>query len=183
MNSSQQCRYVSPRVFDHLCHDVGLTGGLAESPFGPVMIRLVGDSICGLGFADCSPFKALHNKFFDRPYKRDDAHCQHVIDTVLNKKPASLVLAGTPFQHDVWHHLQEIHAGHYVSYQTLAERLGDSNKTRAVASAVARNPIAWLVPCHRVLPKKGGIGDYYWGPKMKATLLKWEGCNWHAPKI
>lgn len=182
MNYSQQCRYISPKVFDHLCHDMGLIGGLVESPFGPLMVRLVGDAVCGLGFPDCHPFKTLHNKLFDQPYKQDSTFCQNIINNFLDKKKASFILPGTPFQHQVWQKLQEIPIGQYVFYQTLAEQLGDTKKTRAVASAVARNPIAWLVPCHRVLPKSGGIGDYYWGSKMKAILLEWEGCDWNVSK-
>ena len=175
MELRQECRYLSPTAYDGLCHDMGLIGGVVELPFGKAIVRLLGNAICGLGFVNSSSLKAfLPHKIFDKPYQPNDVQCQNVMRNVFDKKPVSLILSGTTFQHQVWHHLQEIPAGETVCYQTLAEWMGDLKKTRAVASAVARNPIAWLIPCHRVVPKNGGIGEYHWGYEAKENLLKWE---------
>ncbi|RZI45400.1 methylated-DNA--[protein]-cysteine S-methyltransferase [Candidatus Finniella inopinata] len=180
MELRQECRYLSSTAYDSLCHDMGLIGGVVELPFGKVIVRLLGNAICGLGFVNSSCLKAfLPHKIFDKPYQPNDVRCQNVVRNVFDKKPVSLILSGTTFQHQVWHQLQEIPSGEVISYQALAERMGDVKKTRAVASAVARNPIAWLIPCHRVLPKKRGIGEYHWGPEIKANLLRWEKGDWN----
>ena len=79
--------------------------------------------------------------------------------------------AGTPFQRRVWEHLRTIPAGETRHYGDVARAIGEPRAVRAVASACARNPVAWLVPCHRVLPKFGGLGGYRWGAGRKRTLL------------
>lgn len=81
---------------------------------------------------------------------------------------------GTEFQKKVWKELQGIGIGQTVNYRTLAEKVASTNHARAVGSAVGANPIAWLIPCHRVLPAAGGPGQYHWGTDKKEKLLLWE---------
>lgn len=81
---------------------------------------------------------------------------------------------GTPFQRQVWQALQGIPRGATRSYGELALAIGRPGAARAVGRAVASNPVAVLVPCHRVLPAAGGAGGYRWGPRRKAALLDWE---------
>lgn len=81
---------------------------------------------------------------------------------------------GTEFQKKVWKELQGIEVGQTVDYRTLAQKVASTNHARAVGSAVGSNPIAWLIPCHRVLPAKGGVGQYHWGTDKKEKLLLWE---------
>lgn len=80
-------------------------------------------------------------------------------------------LVGTPFQKEVWQALQGIPFGETITYQELAERLGRPGAAQAVGTAVGKNPWAIVVPCHRVLPKNGGIGNYMLGVKVKSQLL------------
>jgi O-6-methylguanine DNA methyltransferase len=81
---------------------------------------------------------------------------------------------GTPFQVSVWKQLDGIPFGTTRTYGEIAARLGSPNKARAVGSAVGANPVAWLVPCHRILPANGSIGNYRWGADAKERLLTWE---------
>jgi len=95
---------------------------------------------------------------------------------LFEKEPVSLNfhLLGTPFQLDVWNALLEIPFGGTSTYGVLAAEIGRPKAFRAVGSAVGDNPIFYAVPCHRVLPASGGIGNYYWGPEIKKSLLDWE---------
>ncbi len=94
----------------------------------------------------------------------------------LNKLPIDII-SGTPFQKSVWEELRKIKSGITMTYSELATNLGMSSSVRAVASAVGKNPISIIIPCHRILPRVGGIGRYRWGPEMKRTLLKREGID------
>lgn len=85
-----------------------------------------------------------------------------------------VVLRGTPFQIKVWEALLHIPPGAVVSYEGLADRIGKPGAARAVAGAVARNPVSWLVPCHRVIRQTGAITGYRWGPARKRAMLGWE---------
>lgn len=81
---------------------------------------------------------------------------------------------GTPFQMRVWEELRKIPAGKTVSYAYIAERIGRPKAVRAVGNAVGANPLAMIIPCHRVLPSSGKIGNYRWGRAKKKLLLDWE---------
>jgi len=86
----------------------------------------------------------------------------------------SLYVRGTPFQVQVWRALLEIPAGEVSTYSEIATAIGRPTATRAVASAVGDNPIAWLIPCHRVIRKGGYLGGYRWGLPRKKVMLAWE---------
>lgn len=85
-----------------------------------------------------------------------------------------LDLRGTDFQVRVWQELLNIPFGQTASYLQVAERLGNAKAVRAVASAIAQNPIAMLIPCHRVVHSDGTTGEYHWGPELKKRLIAWE---------
>lgn len=94
---------------------------------------------------------------------------------VYNDFPVrQLHLVGTPFQIRVWEELLRLSAGECITYGQLAHRIGKPRAVRAVASAVARNKIAVLVPCHRIVPATGGVGKYRWGTERKRLLLESE---------
>jgi AraC family transcriptional regulator of adaptative response/methylated-DNA-[protein]-cysteine methyltransferase len=94
--------------------------------------------------------------------------------TGLNEQPFALYLRGTEFQLRVWQAVLQIRKGQCRSYQQLADELEKPTAVRAVASAVARNPIGYLVPCHRVICSNGQTGQYRWGAKRKQRLIEWE---------
>jgi AraC family transcriptional regulator of adaptative response/methylated-DNA-[protein]-cysteine methyltransferase len=89
-------------------------------------------------------------------------------------KPIHLLLRGTNFQIKVWEALLKIPAGALASYETLAAAAGSPKAVRAVGTACGSNLIAYLIPCHRVLQKAGGIGGYRWGTSRKKAMLAWE---------
>jgi len=91
-----------------------------------------------------------------------------------SESPFRLFLKGTNFQLKVWEALLKIPQGSIVSYEDIARLLGNAGGTRAVGSAVARNPVSYLIPCHRVIRKEGVIGNYQGGPQRKKVLLAWE---------
>ncbi len=95
----------------------------------------------------------------------------------------SLPSQGTTLQRAVWQQLQQIPVGHTLSYAELAERVGRPTATRAVASACAANPLAILVPCHRVIRRDGGLGGYRWGLARKQRLLHHEAQATHAAAL
>lgn len=175
MATINDCQYISLKDFLYLKKEKGLSGGILESPFGLLTVRALGSSICGLGFLNVSTLHNYHSNIFDDAYRPDEMICQDVMNRMTNDQPFSIILSGTPFQHQVWKELQNIKKGQVVSYRDLALRLGNKNKVRAVASAVGKNPLAWIVPCHRVVPQKKGIGQYYWGSGIKELLLNSEG--------
>ena len=93
-------------------------------------------------------------------------------DDRLEKAP--LYLIGAPFQIKVWEALLQIPSGHVTTYSEIAEAIDHPKEMRAVGTAVGRNPISWLIPCHRALRKSGGLGGYHWGLPVKRAMLAFE---------
>jgi AraC family transcriptional regulator of adaptative response/methylated-DNA-[protein]-cysteine methyltransferase len=85
-----------------------------------------------------------------------------------------LILMGAPFQIKVWEALLQIPSGHVTTYSEIAKTVGNPKAVRAVGTAVGRNPISWLIPCHRALRKSGGLGGYHWGLPVKRAMLAYE---------
>lgn len=149
------------------------------SRFGDGLIAATKMGICDLVFADgavADPVVALAEHHADRSVIQAPGAFTTICDAMFSARPVTpeLDLAGSTFQMDVWTALQGIGRGETVSYQGLARRIGRPKATRAVANAVARNRIAVLVPCHRVIRSDGSIGKYRWGVELKAALLDWE---------
>ena len=92
--------------------------------------------------------------------------------------PPAILLLGTRFQLRVWEKLLEVQEGETLSYSDLAESVGKPTAVRAVSNAVAGNPVAYLVPCHRIIGKTGHLHGYRWGIDIKKTMLKLEGATW-----
>jgi AraC family transcriptional regulator of adaptative response/methylated-DNA-[protein]-cysteine methyltransferase len=89
-------------------------------------------------------------------------------------QPAPLYLIGAPFQIKVWEALLRIPSGQVTTYSDIATAVGHPKAVRAVGTAVGRNPVSWLIPCHRALRKSGGLGGYHWGLPVKRAMLAWE---------
>lgn len=86
-----------------------------------------------------------------------------------------LRVTGTPFQQKVWEQLMEIPYGECIHYGTIAAAIGQPGASRAVGTAVGKNPIAYFIPCHRVIASDGSLGGYFWGVKVKGRILRLEG--------
>jgi AraC family transcriptional regulator of adaptative response/methylated-DNA-[protein]-cysteine methyltransferase len=156
--------------------------GWFESPFGPSIVMGAAKGICGLGFADeMGADAAMHDLLRRWPNARfaeNPARLKPWVDTAFGVTPtddkAPLYLIGAPFQLKVWEALLSIPSGHVTSYSDIAQSIGTPRAVRAVGTAVGRNPVSWLIPCHRALRKSGALGGYHWGLPVKRALLAWE---------
>ncbi len=158
--------------------------GFHSSPFGQVLIMATDKGLAGLGFADPGEEQSALEDMCGRwPAARfvhdQDAtfpHAQRVFDPDKwqEDQPLNVVMIGTDFEIRVWQTLLKIPMGQATTYADVAAAIGKPKAARAVGSAVGRNPISFVVPCHRVLAKGGRIGGYHWGLTRKRAILGWE---------
>ncbi|MEO1789425.1 MAG: methylated-DNA--[protein]-cysteine S-methyltransferase, partial [Pseudomonadota bacterium] len=104
----------------------------------------------------------------------DSATVAPLAQAAFGGEDTALHLIGAPFQIKVWEALLRIPTGHVTTYSDIARVIGNPKAVRAVGTAVGRNPISWLIPCHRALRKSGGLGGYHWGLPVKRAMLAWE---------
>lgn len=153
----------------------------AESPFGPVMVASTSKGVCSLTFADSEEagLLDLREKFPQANYQRKlDLHQQRtlfIFQTDWSKlSEIKLHLKGTDFQLKVWEALLKIPMGRLCTYGTIAQEIAQPKASRAVGTAIGSNPVAYLIPCHRVIQSTGILGGYMWGPSRKAAIIGWE---------
>lgn len=153
----------------------------AESPFGNLIVASTKKGICHIAFADneTSAFNELIHKF-------PNAHFKHITDLIQqnalsiftqdwNKlSEIKLHLKGTAFQIKVWETLLKIPMGKMATYGNIAKQIQNANASRAVGTAVGDNPVAFLIPCHRVIQSSGIFGGYHWGNIRKTAMIGWE---------
>ena len=168
---------------DYAKGGAGLTirWGFAPSPFGDAVIMATDRGICGMGFAaDMGPEAATEDLMRRWPaarFQRDDAAIAPLAEAAFGGGHTPLHLIGAPFQIKVWEALLRIPSGHVTSYSEIAGAIGHDKAVRAVGTAVGRNPISFLIPCHRALRKSGALGGYHWGLPVKRAILAWEGAR------
>jgi len=156
--------------------------GFAATPFGECLLALTDRGICSLSFLDHSnrkravaELKRQWPRATLRQTKREiQALAQRLFTPVHRGAPLPLLVRGTNLQVKVWEALIRLPPGAVMSYEALAAGIGAPRAVRAVASAVARNPIGWLIPCHRVIRKSGAFGEYHWGEARKKAMFAWE---------
>jgi AraC family transcriptional regulator of adaptative response/methylated-DNA-[protein]-cysteine methyltransferase len=151
-----------------------------ETPFGDCLIAQTRRGLCSVDFTNGQQDSALARLERGHPGARlQRAELAYVVPQIFSDCEAApaVDVAGTEFQRQVWEALRQIPRGATLSYGELAAAVGRPGAARAVGRAVASNPLAVLVPCHRVLPATGGQGGYRWGVSRKAALLAWEGAN------
>ena len=164
--------------------------GFHPSPFGECLLMASERGICGLAFRlqeDRATLLEAHSRGFERArLVPDQANTLALHQRIFAKPeqvngvaPLTLLTRGSPFQVKVWEALLEIPTGALVTYQDVANSIGKPKAVRAVASAVASNAIAYLIPCHRVIRKSGALGGYRWGAARKLGLLSQEQ-QWRA---
>jgi AraC family transcriptional regulator of adaptative response/methylated-DNA-[protein]-cysteine methyltransferase len=168
--------------------------GVHESPFGACMIAVTARGVCGLSFLDdddvegMSALADLGERWSGATLRPDERTTRDAARRIFGGVPAtsvaplSVLVKGTNFQVKVWEALLRIPAGHVASYEDIAGQVGAVRAVRAVGSAVARNPIAYLIPCHRVIRKSGVLGEYHWGPARKKAMLAWESAHAEAAR-
>lgn len=156
--------------------------GIHPTPFGECLISRTTRGICNLHFLDPaardSTEQWLRSEWPTAELIPDQQATQDISDRIFepgdDHKPFVLAVKGTNFQIQVWRALLQIPFGGLTTYGALAEAIGRPTAVRAVANAVGRNPVAYLIPCHRVLRSSGQLGGFRWGLERKTALLAWE---------
>ncbi|MFW5741444.1 MAG: methylated-DNA--[protein]-cysteine S-methyltransferase, partial [Myxococcota bacterium] len=156
--------------------------GWFPSPFGEVLAMATDRGLCGLAFTEeTGRDEALADmaarwpraRFAEAPERFEP----QVAGAFQAPGEARVHLIGAPFQIKVWEALLAVPSGHVTTYSEIARAIGSPRAARAVATAVGRNPVAYLIPCHRALRKSGALGGYRWGLPVKRAMLAWEGAR------
>jgi AraC family transcriptional regulator, regulatory protein of adaptative response / methylated-DNA-[protein]-cysteine methyltransferase len=160
--------------------------GFAESAFGRVLIASGTRGICHLSFVDSidenGAVQELREKWFGANFQQSDETARDFIERIFGintsrsiEKPLRACVAGSTFQVQVWQALLRIPTGELTTYKRIAAAIGRPSSVRAVGTAIGRNPIAFLIPCHRVIRESGALGGYRWGLNRKRVLIGREG--------
>lgn len=153
--------------------------GWYDSAFGPALSMGTDKGLCGLAFAADTGQQAaiddLRARWPQATFHEDPDSLRDWTDAALTGAgDARLHMIGAPFQIKVWEALLRIPSGHVTTYSEIAQAIGHPKAMRAVGTAVGRNPVSLLIPCHRALRKGGALGGYHWGLPVKRALLAWE---------
>jgi AraC family transcriptional regulator of adaptative response/methylated-DNA-[protein]-cysteine methyltransferase len=158
--------------------------GFHPSPFGKALIMATDRGLAGLAFADSGAERAtladMQKRWPRAHYVEDAARTAPIAQRVFDSKqwrsqqPLRVVLIGTDWEVQVWEALLQIPMGRLATYSGLASKVSNPAAARAVGAAVGKNPIAFVVPCHRVIGKEGKLTGYHWGLTRKRAMLGWE---------
>ncbi len=178
-----QLEAVTPGEYKSGGQGVTIEHAIQETPFGEVFIAATPKGICQIAFLDDEApeghLAALREKW-PRALMRDNPGRMHAIIKTLFEggakpdRPLSLHVSGTNFQVSVWKALLRIPPGKVVSYSEVASALHRPRSARAVGTAIGANPVAFLIPCHRVIQQSGLVGGYHWGTTRKHAIHAWE---------
>ena len=165
--------------FKNLTTRLDISYEYKNSPFGKALIMNSKYGICGLAFCDHVNEEIVLADMMSRwpsaTYSAENIFSDLEFQSVLEQTTKiNLCLIGSPLQLQVWSALLKIPAGKVTNYKTLAKHIGKPKAVRAIATAIGRNPLCWLIPCHRVLRTNGELGGYHWGLKVKMTMLRFE---------
>ncbi|OLP59291.1 6-O-methylguanine DNA methyltransferase [Xaviernesmea oryzae] len=158
--------------------------GFHPSPFGQALVMITDRGLAGLAFADSGGetacFDDMARRWPDANFTEDQAATAPMIGRIFDparwrpEEPLRVVLIGSDFQVRVWQALLDIPLGRAETYSAIAARIGSPKASRAVGAAIGRNPISFVVPCHRALGKGGALTGYHWGLTRKRAMLGWE---------
>lgn len=172
---------VTPKEYREKGKDVHITYGFGESPFGETLIAFTEKGICYLGFIDENKeevFERFEEHWENADLHHDDAKAHEYLENIFIKnKKYNLLVKGTNFQINVWKALLNLPNGVVSTYQDIANYLERPKSVRAVASAIGKNHIGYLIPCHRVIAKSGAMSGYRWGIERKKILIAYESIN------
>nr|WP_280179472.1 methylated-DNA--[protein]-cysteine S-methyltransferase [Acinetobacter nosocomialis] len=178
-----QLEGMTPGEYKQQGDGVELNYSVETSPFGDLLVVSSDKGICSVRFVDSREnIEDIIKQYFPKAQLRNHSPIWHqqiahwfrqdFSEHLQQKLP--LNLAGTPFQLQVWEALLTIPEGQLRTYQDIAEQIGKPKAVRAVATAIGQNPIAYLIPCHRVIRATGMVGEYHWQKGRKLALLAWE---------
>lgn len=173
---------MTPAEYKNGAKNLAINYSFSESPFGNLIVASTPKGVCYMAFDDdeTNALNDLKQKFPNATFQRKlDVLQQNALFIFQNdwsKLPEiKLHLKGTDFQLKVWETLLKIPMGRLSTYGSIAEKIGNVNASRAVGTAVGSNPVAFLIPCHRVIQSSGNIGGYMWGNIRKTAIIGWEG--------
>ena len=191
----------SSRLYDHFVNLEAVTpdeykkGGAGitiehavhVTPFGKVFIAVTPRGICKLAFLSQEDIKEhldeLTNKWPHAVFRENYGGTHEIVESIFNwemrlDRPLSLYVTGTNFQISVWKALLEIPPGTVTSYTQIASEIGKPRAARAVGTAIGANPVAFLIPCHRVIQQSGKLGGYHWGETRMHAIHAWESARY-----
>jgi AraC family transcriptional regulator of adaptative response/methylated-DNA-[protein]-cysteine methyltransferase len=181
-----QLEAVTPGEFKKAGAGVTIEYGVHPTPFGPAFVAITQRGICRLAFLGEGGLEEQLlelQKYWRNSVIRENATATDCVATSLFSstrpdRPLSLCVTGTNFQLSVWRALLRIPQGALVSYNQIAQAIGSPKSARAVGGAVGANPVAFLIPCHRVIQQSGALGGYRWGETRKYALHAWEAAHY-----
>lgn len=179
-----QLEAVTPGEYKSRGKQVYIEYGVHATPLGPMFVAVTQRGVCRAEFMDFNSMEelldSLHNAWPLSSIRESLSSTRHAIDVFFSNDaasrhgPLSLHVAGTNFQIAVWRALLKIPMGSVSSYAEVAKSLGAPRSARAVGNAIGANPVALLIPCHRVIQQSGALGGYRWGPTKKLMVQTWE---------
>lgn len=180
---------MSPGDFARKGAGLTIYWGWFDSPFGPALVMGTEKGICGLALAaevgEEAAMEDLTGRWPLANFVEDPMLLQPWVLAAFGAQEgrlekAPLYLIGAPFQIKVWEALLRIPSGQVTTYSDIAQAIGSPRAVRAVGTAVGRNPVSWLIPCHRALRKSGALGGYHWGMPVKRAMLAFEAARAEA---
>ncbi len=179
-----QLEAVTPGEYKSRGKQVQIEYGVHTTPLGPMFVAVTQRGVCRAEFMDFNSMddllESLHTAWPLSSIRESLASTRHVVDaffgsnTAAKHGPLSIHVKGTNFQIAVWRALLKIPPGAVASYGQVATALGAPQSARAVGNAIGANPVALLIPCHRVIQQSGALGGYRWGPAKKLMVQTWE---------
>ena len=176
-----QIEGMTPGEFKNGGENLAINYSFAESPFGNILVASTPKGICHMAFADDqeAALRELKLQFPNARYvQMTDIIQQNALFIFTQDwkklQEIRLHLKGTPFQLKVWETLLKIPLGKLATYGSIAKQIESPKASRAVGSAIGDNPVAFLIPCHRVIQSTGAFGQYHWGSTRKTAMIGWE---------
>ncbi|OBR43296.1 MULTISPECIES: bifunctional transcriptional activator/DNA repair enzyme AdaA [Aeromonas] len=182
-----QLEAVTPGEYKQRGAGLVIDHGVHDTPFGQAFVALTPRGVCNFSFLDDqapqAPLTALAQSWPEAELREAPSRTQGVIHTMFDgsktqDRPISLHVSGTNFQISVWRALLQIPPAKVVSYAQVASAVGNLKAARAVGLAVGANPVALMIPCHRVIQQNGKLGGYHWGETRKQAIHAWEAARY-----
>ncbi|KMK97671.1 bifunctional transcriptional activator/DNA repair enzyme AdaA [Aeromonas sp. 601019] len=182
-----QLEAVTPGEYKQRGAGLVIDHGVHDTPFGQAFVALTPRGVCNFSFLDDqapeAPLAALAHNWPEAELREAPSRTQGVIHTMFDTskkadRPISLHVSGTNFQISVWRALLQIPPAKVVSYAQVASAVGNPKAARAVGLAVGANPVALMIPCHRVIQQNGKLGGYHWGETRKQAIHAWEAARY-----
>jgi AraC family transcriptional regulator of adaptative response/methylated-DNA-[protein]-cysteine methyltransferase len=181
---------MTPAEYRNGGRNLAINYSFASSPFGRLIVASTEKGVCYMAFEENEEkaFTDLKNRFLNADFHLESDEIQKNALTIFKDNSDSLSkiklhLKGTDFQLKVWESLLKIPMGRLSTYGNIAEQIGNPKASRAVGTAIGSNPVAFLIPCHRVIQSSGVFGGYMWGTTRKTAIIGWENAKTDVLKL